>query len=94
MVNEFHYKRVCSYLKDHGGEVVHGNPNAHEDLHLQPTIILNPKRDSEVMKDEIFGPIFPILTYKNIDEAINYIADEQDKPLVVYYFGQKNGRNQ
>lgn len=46
------------------------------------------------MKEEIFGPIFPLLTYENLDEAIEYISTEQEKPLVVYYFGKRNGANQ
>jgi len=69
---------------------LHGNANAHQDMILQPTIVLNPRKDSELMNEEIFGPIFPILTYSNIDEAIQYIRDEQEKPLVVYYFGKTN----
>ena len=42
------------------------------------------------MKEEIFGPIFPILTFTEIDQAISYIVDEQEKPLCVYYFGKMN----
>ena len=38
------------------------------------------------MKDEIFGPIFPMIPYKTLDDAINYVG-ELEKPLVVYYFG-------
>ena len=39
------------------------------------------------MKEEIFGPIVPILTYKTIDEAIK-IVKGQEKPLVIYFFGK------
>ena len=45
------------------------------------------------MKEEIFGPIFPVLTYTDINDAIKYIIEEQEKPLVVYYFGKKDGKN-
>jgi acyl-CoA reductase-like NAD-dependent aldehyde dehydrogenase len=44
------------------------------------------------MKDEIFGPILPIIPYQNIDEAIKYINDGE-KPLALYYFGSQNGQN-
>ncbi len=47
-----------------------GNPNAHEDGKLVPTVILEPSKDSSVMKDEIFGPILPVYTYKDFDEVI------------------------
>jgi acyl-CoA reductase-like NAD-dependent aldehyde dehydrogenase len=86
IVNEFHYNRLCDLFKDHGGEIIIGNKNTYEDRDLKPTLILNPDKNSELMKDEIFGPIFPLISYKNIDEAINYVQD-LEKPLVVYYFG-------
>lgn len=40
------------------------------------------------MKEEIFGPILPVRTYRDIDEVINYI-NERDRPLALYYFGEK-----
>ena len=94
IINEFHYNRICDLFKDHGGEVVMGNPNAHVDKNLQPSIVLNPKKDSPLMTEEVFGPIFPLLTYKDLDEAIEYVREEQEKPLVVYYFGKENSANQ
>ena len=50
--------------------MLYGNGNAHEDGNLLPTVILNPSMDCDLMKEETFGPIFPIFTYKNLDEAI------------------------
>lgn len=44
------------------------------------------------MKDEIFGPILPIFTYKNMDECISFIQ-KIDKPLAVYYFGSNSSGN-
>jgi len=44
------------------------------------------------MKEEIFGPILPVITYDEIDEAIKFIND-RDKPLSLYYFGHQNGDN-
>lgn len=41
------------------------------------------------MQEEIFGPILPIITYQNLDEAIKFI-NSGDKPLALYYFGDKN----
>jgi aldehyde dehydrogenase (NAD+) len=40
------------------------------------------------MQEEIFGPIFPLLTFGNIDEAIDFV-NEREKPLALYYFGDK-----
>ena len=56
-------------LSDHGGEVILGNPNAHIDMKLDLTIILNPKKGSKCLTDEIFGPIWPMITYNNFDEV-------------------------
>ena len=67
VVNDIHYKRLCELFKDHGGEVVLGNRNAHLNNKLTFSVILNPKKDSPLMQDEIFGPIFPLLTYSNFD---------------------------
>jgi len=54
--------------------------------HIEPTIILNPTKDSPLMNEEIFGPILPILTYKNLEEVTSYI-NEKPKPLAIYFYG-------
>lgn len=72
-INDFHYLRMCSMLKEHGGEVVYGNKDAWKDLNLKPTIILNPKKDCAMMQEEIFGCLLPIFTYKELDEAIEFV---------------------
>lgn len=73
-ISNFHYERVCYLLKDHKGTVVIGNSKAHIDKNLEPTVVLNPVVNSPLMTEEIFGPILPVITYKNIDEAINFIV--------------------
>jgi aldehyde dehydrogenase (NAD+) len=62
VVNDFHRNRLCNLLKDHNGTLVVGNANAPQDKNLTPTVILNPSRNSPLMKEEIFGPILPVLT--------------------------------
>src|SRR5262245_24433976 len=56
-----------------------------------PVLILNPPRDSLVMRDEIFGPILPILGYRNIDDALETIRSSSC-PLALYYFGADDDR--
>jgi aldehyde dehydrogenase (NAD+) len=63
IINDFHLNRLCRLLKDHQGQVIIGNANANEDLNLTPTVIMNPSFDSPLMKDEIFGPILPIISF-------------------------------
>lgn len=50
------------------------------------------KRESKVMKEEIFGPVLPIVTVSSVDEAIQFIND-REKPLVVYVFSNKKKVN-
>lgn len=73
-------------MANHGGTLVIGNPNAHTDGNLTPTVILNPLHSRPIMQEEIFGPILPVLTYNKIEEVIEHI-NSMDKPLAVYYFG-------
>ena len=60
------YKRLCGLMADHGGEVVFGNKNAHVDFKLDLTVIKNPSKDAPIMKEEIFGPLLPLITYTDI----------------------------
>lgn len=83
-------ERLKSYLND--GEIVFGGDVREQDRFMGPVIMRNVKLDSALMENEIFGPIFPVLTYQNIDEAIEYI-NARPKPLALYYFGKAaNGK--
>ena len=52
---------------------------------MAPTIVLGITDDMRIAKEEIFGPILPILTYQSIDEAINYV-NNRPRPLALYFF--------
>ena len=93
VINDFHTKRCCNLLADHQGTVVVGNENAHNDLNLTPTVVLNPSEDCELMKHETFGPILNVFTYKKFDDAVKFI-NARPKPLAVYYFGNNSSGNQ
>lgn len=49
--------------------------------------MLNPTDDMKIMQDEIFGPLLPVKTYKDVDEAVAYV-NAKARPLGLYYFGQ------
>lgn len=78
------FDRLMKLLKD--GNVAWGGSHDRENKFIAPTILENVALDSNTMKEEIFGPILPILTFDKIDKAIAYIND-QEKPLALYYFG-------
>ncbi|KNA06698.1 hypothetical protein SOVF_178590, partial [Spinacia oleracea] len=87
IVNKRHFDRVCNYLKDPAvaASIVLGGSYDEKRLLIEPTILLNPPLDSAVMNEEIFGPILPIITVKNIQESIDFI-NTRPKPLALYAF--------
>jgi acyl-CoA reductase-like NAD-dependent aldehyde dehydrogenase len=89
VVTDWHCDRLEKMIKESGGEVKLGGKITKNIKYVEPTVIINPKLDSLVMQEEIFGPILPIISFRAIDETIK-IINEKDKPLAVYYFGKRN----
>ena len=89
IVREAAFDRLESYLKD--GEIIAGGHNDREKLWIEPTLLDKVSPDSPVMQEEIFGPIFPILTFRDRAEVADFV-NSREKPLAFYYFGkEKNG---
>jgi aldehyde dehydrogenase (NAD+) len=89
MVNKFHTERIQRVIATSGGKIVCGGKVNVEGRHVEPTIILEPSKDSELMREEIFGCVLPVFPFDNIKNAVNYI-NTKEKPLTVYYFGHTN----
>lgn len=83
IINLHHYMRL-SRLIDKETDVIGGRRNE-EDMKIAPAIIPNATFESSSMKEEIFGPILPVLTYSNIDAALEELK-LRDKPLACYIF--------
>ena len=66
--------------------IYYGGKYDKAERYLSPTILTDVSPDAPVMQEEIFGPIFPVLTFKEIDEVITFVTD-REKPLALYYFG-------
>ncbi len=96
MVNSRHYVRVKNLLddaKNNGANVVTGGATDDTENYIAPTLLDNVSTDSTIMKEEIFGPVLPVITYKNINEAIEYV-NNNERPLALYVFGtDKNATN-
>jgi len=98
IVSERHYTRLRGLLdeaKARGAKIVELNP-AGEALPAQgrkiaPTLVIGAPDDTQIMQDEIFGPLMPIATYRNIDEAITFIND-RPRPLALYHFDRDGAR--
>lgn len=92
VITDWHCDRIQKLIKSTKGEVVCGGRVDREAKYVEPTIILNPELNDEVMEEEIFGPVLPVLTFTKIDEVINLI-NKKDKPLAIYYFGKVLGNS-
>ncbi|MBE5964357.1 MAG: aldehyde dehydrogenase [Lachnospira sp.] len=85
IINSKHFLRLLSLIDSE--KVVQGGQSNEKQLRIAPTIMTNVSYDDAVMQEEIFGPIMPIITYKDIDEALAYI-NSQPKPLALYLFSE------
>jgi len=99
VVNQRHYDRLRAMVDDargKGARVIEINP-ARENLAAQPgrklapTLLLGATDEMTAMQEEIFGPILPVKTYRDLDEAIGYI-NGKPRPLALYYFGADPSR--
>ena len=85
IVNEAAIQRLSELLK--GTNIYYGGCFDKGAKHFSPTILTGVTADSLIMKDEIFGPILPVLTFENLDEVIEFI-NNGEKPLAIYYFSE------
>lgn len=83
IINQHHLLRIISYLDD--AMIVEGGTFDEEELCIAPTILRGVSWNSNCMKDEIFGPILPILTYERLEDVI-HILKPKPKPLACYIF--------
>lgn len=89
IVSQGHFKRLCNAIDTSKGEVVIGGQRDESDLYIAPTVVANPTLDSQLMREEIFGPVLPIVNVNNIQEAIDFI-NEREKPLALYVFSRSD----
>jgi len=92
IVNKFHTERLKKAIDTCQGQIICGGKVDVEKQHVQPTLVLEPKKDSILMTEEIFGCVLPIFPYSSINEVIEFI-NSKDKPLTVYYFGSYGNPN-
>ena len=95
IVNSAHTNRIQALLNDgvkHAGEIVFGGEIDLDQRYISPTLIIGDSTNADfmnsaLMQDEIFGPVLPILSYKNINDAILRI-NKMPKPLALYVFSE------
>jgi aldehyde dehydrogenase (NAD+) len=87
IVNGRHWARVRKLLDGHGGTVVCGGGGDEGDRYFAPTVLSRPSPDAAIMREEIFGPLLPVLPVPSVDAALRFVTDRaREKPLALYAF--------
>jgi len=94
IINSRHHARVKKLVQDaveKGANVALGGKMDDSENYISPTILTDVPQDAEVLHEEIFGPVLPVMKYRNIQEPLDYI-NSKEKPLALYVFSksQKN----
>ena len=85
IVNQRQFDRLTGYLANTKGRVALGGASDGANLRMRPTVVVDPDPDEPLMKNEIFGPILPVISVASIDDAICFV-NSRPKPLSAYLF--------
>lgn len=85
IVNHRNFDRLKNSLDSSSGTIVIGGETDRDNKYISPTLVKDVTMTDSLMKDEIFGPILPIVIVDNVDEAIEHIK-RGEKPLTMYIF--------
>jgi len=83
IISQRHFDRVSGLIS--GGTAATGGESDRDSRYIAPTLLTDVHPDAEVMREEIFGPVLPVMTYSVLDEAISFITS-RPKPLALYVF--------
>ena len=88
LVNDRAFERVSGYIRD--AKVLCGGATDATERYIEPTLLDNPSLTSPVMTEEIFGPVFPVITLEGdfVDRVVDFVTS-REKPLALYYFGRE-----
>lgn len=89
IINEKHFDRLCGLME--GEHLRLGGEKNPETLQIAPTVLDLVTADSPVMKEEIFGPLLPVLSFRELSEAEQFVK-EREKPLACYIFTRDKER--
>lgn len=91
LIHQRHFNRLTQFLDN--GEIIVGGQTDSEARYIAPTLIDQVTWEDPIMQEEIFGPILPILTYENLDDAIAQV-NAHPKPLALYFFSKNEEKQQ
>jgi len=87
IVSDQHVARLGRLLEGHGGRVAVGGGVDPGRRYVAPTVVVDPSPDSALMGEEIFGPVLPVVSVENMDEAVA-LVDKAAAPLALYLFSR------
>uniref|UniRef100_A0A8C8REU5 Aldehyde dehydrogenase n=1 Tax=Pelusios castaneus TaxID=367368 RepID=A0A8C8REU5_9SAUR len=87
IISDRHFQRIQALLGS--GRVAIGGQTDEKERYVAPTVLLDVQPSEPAMQEEIFGPVLPIITVANMDEAIAFI-NSRERPLAVYVFASNN----
>ncbi len=94
VINQRHTQRLAGLLQDaqgRGARVLLGGEVDVSSCYIAPTLLEQIPQDAQIMSDEIFGPLLPVITYKDLDSVVREI-NAQPKPLALYVFSTHKQR--
>lgn len=93
IIDERHHRRLLGLLEDaraRGAEVIEVGVSPGEAAmrahNIAPALVIGATEDMAILREEIFGPLLPVVPYGSIDDAIGYV-NERPRPLALYFFG-------
>jgi aldehyde dehydrogenase (NAD+) len=89
IINEKQFNRIANYLSN--GKIIFGGRTDKQNLFIEPTLLDNVNAGDAVMKDEIFGPVLPVISFKTKEDALKVI-EQHPNPLAFYVFTSSNSK--
>lgn len=89
MIHERRFDTISEYLRE--AKIEYGGKTDRKDLYIEPTMLTEVDMDSKIMREEIFGPVLPILTFTDSDDILEIVRKNR-YPLACYYFGSNRKR--
>ena len=89
IINEKQFNRIAGYLSN--GKIIFGGRTDKQQLFIEPTLLDEVSIHDDVMKDEIFGPVLPVISFKTKEEAMRIIEQHPD-PLAFYIFTSSHAK--
>ncbi len=83
IINEKQFSRIEKYLEQ--GKIIYGGKSDKNELFIEPTLLEITDTNNIVMQEEIFGPVLPIISFNNMEDAVKIIAQNKN-PLAFYLF--------